>query len=65
MRIGALVESFLIFAISMVALYFFYTFRMNPNIVTSAWWARDKGAVLMVVGVLYLVSGFFLLRLSR
>ena len=55
-------EAFGIFAVSIVALYVFYTFTQKGA--TGIGVAHWKGVVLMYVGGLYLVLGVILIRLK-
>jgi hypothetical protein len=54
-------EAFVIFALSIIVLYFFY--MITEKRVTGIGWLHWKGYVLIGVGVLYVVLGATLTRL--
>lgn len=56
-------ESFGIFAVSIIVLYFVYTF-LDAKRATSVGYLHWKGFVLMGVGFLYFVFGLFLTRVG-
>jgi hypothetical protein len=59
-------ESVTIFAVSVLVLYIVYTLISNyEKRGTTIVVVNMKGYVLMAVGVLYVVFGFFLTRLTR
>jgi hypothetical protein len=54
-------EAFVIFALSIIVLYFFY--MITEKRATGIGWLHWKGYVLIGVGVLYVVLGATLTRL--
>jgi hypothetical protein len=56
-------ESFGIFTVSLIVLFAFYTIATKHA--TGVGWVQWKGAVLLGVGVLYVVCGTILMRMGK
>lgn len=61
--VKATAEALGIFVTSVVILYLIsIVLSINTHRATGAGWVHWKGFVLMIVGVFYLIFGFFLMR---
>jgi hypothetical protein len=60
------IEALSIFVVSILILALVAIIpQINTHKATGAWWWQAKGYVLMLVGVLYIVAGFVMTRLSH